>query len=159
MRLDAIRLLHDTVSGCRAEILDEVARPVEKKATRILQRIAGTRPGSVLLADQFQPRGVAPRVADIEVPVESLSGGEVEQVHLAVRLALADILSQEERQLVVLDDVLTATDTGRLARILSILEETSQQMQLLILTCHAERYRGLTGAKFFDLEELVSRPV
>jgi uncharacterized protein YhaN len=86
--------------------------------------------------------------------LESLSGGEREQLHLAVRLALAEVLSGGERQLVVLDDVLTATDTARLARVLTILEEAAQRWQIVVLTCHPERYRGLTAATFFDLEAM-----
>ena len=62
-----------------------------------------------------------------------------------------------DRRFLVLDDILTATDTGRLARVLSILEEAAQRLQLFILTCHPERYRGLTDADFYDLEEILSR--
>jgi uncharacterized protein YhaN len=65
------------------------------------------------------------------------------------------VLAKEERQLVVLDDVLAATDAGRLARVMTILEEAAQRLQVLILTCHPERYRGLMGAKFINLEGLV----
>ncbi len=89
------------------------------------------------------------------MPVEQVSGGEREQIYLATRLALADVLARGERQLVVLDDVLTATDTGRLARVMGILEEAAQRLQVLILTCHPERYRGVAGANFVDLEAIV----
>jgi len=81
-----------------------------------------------------------------------LSGGEQEQLYLIARLALADVLAKEERQLVVLDDVLNATDAGRLARLLNLLEEVSDRLQIIILTCHPERYRGLEQATFFELK-------
>jgi uncharacterized protein YhaN len=85
------------------------------------------------------------------VALSNLSGGEQEQLFLIARLALADVLAKDERQLVVLDDVLNATDSGRLARILSLLEEVSERLQIIILTCHPERYRGLDGANFIEL--------
>ncbi|MGA2715914.1 MAG: SbcC/MukB-like Walker B domain-containing protein [Bryobacteraceae bacterium] len=90
--------------------------------------------------------------ADLDI----LSGGEKEQVHLAVRLALAELLTKDarERQLVVLDDVLTATDDERLKRVLTILEEMRAHAQFLILTCHPERYKPLNGAKFIDMASL-----
>jgi len=47
----------------------------------------------------------------------------------------------------------TATDAGRLARVVSVLEEAAQHLQVLILTCRLERYRGLKQAVFFDLED------
>ena len=80
---------------------------------------------------------------------------EREQIYLATRLALADVLAKGERQLVVLDDVLVATDSGRFARVMRILKETAQRLQVLILTCHPERYMGLDGARFFDLEVIL----
>ena len=107
------------------------------------------------LGDAFEPGHVLPELAAGSVPVEQVSGGEREQIYLATRLALADVLARGERQLVVLDDVLAATDAGRLARVMGVLEEAAQRLQVLILTCHPERYRGLAGANFIDLEGIV----
>lgn len=33
----------------------------------------------------------------------------------------------------------------------------AKRLQILVLTCHPERYRGLEGANFIDLEPLVRR--
>jgi len=155
LRVAAIKLLRDTVAQCRAEALASVAAPVEATATRILQRIAGERLGRVQLGDSFEPGHVRPELAEASVPIENVSGGEREQIYLATRLALAEVLARGERQLVVLDDVLTATDSGRLARVMGILEEAAQRLQVLVLTCHPERYRGLEAASFIDLEAIV----
>jgi len=46
------------------------------------------------------------------------------------------------------DDVFTYTDTTRLARIATILDETAERFQIVLLTCHPERYRGLPRAEF-----------
>jgi DNA repair protein SbcC/Rad50 len=62
-------------------------------------------------------------------------------------------LAANERQLLVLDDVLTFTDAARMARVLDVLEGSAQRLQILIITCHPERYRGLRAARFIDLEE------
>ena len=51
--------------------------------------------------------------------------------------------------------MLTATDAGRLARVMGVPEEAVQRLQVHILTCHAERYRGLAGANFVDPEAIV----
>ncbi len=152
---NAIRLLHDTVAQCRSEALAAVAGPVEAAATRYFHRIAGGGLGRVQIGQAFEPEGVRPGIADSSVAIQDLSGGEKEQIHLATRLALADVLAKDERQLVVLDDVLTATDAGRLARVLPVLAEAAERLQVLVLTCHPERYRGLEGARFFDLEAIL----
>ena len=157
LRLDAVRLMYETVKQCREEALAAVAGPVEEAATRTLQRIAGERLGRLHLGESFEPSRVLPEVLGESVALDNVSGGEREQIYLATRLALAEVLAKNERQLVVLDDVLAATDAGRLARVMTVLEETAQRLQILILTCHPERYRGLERANFIDLEEIVRR--
>jgi len=154
LRVNAIRLLRDTVVACRTEAVAAVAAPVQSAATRMFHRIAGRRLGSIEMDDGFGPASVRPETVGISVTVDNLSGGEKEQLYLVTRLALADLLSKDEHQLVVLDDVLTATDAGRLARVMTILEEAAQRLQILILTCHPERYGGLEQAHFFDLEAM-----
>jgi len=154
LRVAAIHLVHEMVTQCRREALAAVAAPAEVAATRTLQRIAGGRLGRLRFSRSFQPDHVLPEVTDSPVSLDSVSGGEREQIYLATRLALAEVLAKDERQLVVLDDVLTFTDAGRLARVMTILEEAAQHMQLLILTCHPERYRGLEQAHFIDLEAI-----
>jgi len=102
------------------------------------------------------PENVSPQAAGEPVPIDAVSGGEQEQIHFAVRLALANVLFKDERQPFVLDDVFTFTDTARLARLLKILEEATEKFQILVFTCHPERYGGLRQADFFDLEELLA---
>ncbi len=155
LRADAIKALYETVAACRNEAIASVSGPVEFAATRILQRIAGRRLGSIKVGDGFVPSGVVPELMADAVHLDNLSGGEREQLYLATRLALADVLRKDDLQMVVLDDVLTATDGGRLAKVMNILEEAAQHLQLLILTCHPERYRGLRSGHFFDLDSLV----
>lgn len=155
LRVDAIKALYLTVAACRNEAIASVSGPVEVAATRILQRIAGRRLGSIKVGDGFVPSGVVPELMADSVHVDNLSGGEQEQLYLATRLALADVLRKGELQMVVLDDVLTSTDAGRLAKVMNILEEAAQRLQLLVLTCHPERYRGLKSGRFLDLEPLV----
>ena len=154
LRVDAIDLVYRTLDQCRAEALAGVAGPVEAAATQILQRIAGEKLGSLHLGKSFEPAHVLPEISGTSVSLDNVSGGEREQIYLATRLALAEVLTKEERQLVVLDDVLTATDADRLARIMTILEESAQHLQLLILTCHPERYHSLKDANLINLEAI-----
>lgn len=153
--VEAVRLLWETMVACRTEAITAVTQPVEVAATRTLQRIASRRLGRIRIGENFEPSSVIPDMIEESISLENLSGGEREQLYLATRLALADVLRRGEKHLVVLDDVLTATDAGRLARVLNILEEAAQRLQVLILTCHPERYRGLKTGCFFDLEAIL----
>jgi len=160
IKADAIKLIHDILETCRKEMLDSIIGPVEKRAGKMLNRISGDRLGPLELGDSFQPVAVSPEYAERSVSMEgNLSGGEQEQIYLVTRLSLAEILAKEERQMIVLDDVLTATDTARLARIMAILQEEAERLQLLLLTCHPERYGGLNNANFIDLTQVIDSRV
>ena len=156
LEMDGVALLYRTVNELRSELTASVARPLEDVASGLMKRIGWYPAGRVRLADDLAPAYIEPALADQPVGLENLSGGENEQLHFVCRLALAEVLARDQRQLLVLDDVLTATDTGRLMRILRILDELANKLQIVILTCHPERYAALEGAAFFDLEKLLA---
>lgn len=150
---EAIKLLHETVAKHRALTVERISEPVQTRALAILERVAGRKFDALQLGEKLQLQSIRPSIGGEGVALSNLSGGEQEQVHLAVRLALAQVLAASERQLVVLDDILVATDSARLARVLRVLEEISQRVQIIVLTCHPERYYGVE-AEHFDLEKL-----
>lgn len=154
VEIDAIRLLRETLESQRRDVMRSVLHPIRTRANHILRRIAGSRFEDVRFDESLLPSGVSPRHAEDAVSLAEISGGEREQVHFAVRMALADAAFRDSRQLVILDDVFTYTDATRLARIAAILGDFSERFQIVLLTCHPERYRGLAGAEFFDLESI-----
>lgn len=139
LRMDSIRLLFDTVNQCKASMVASVLGPIEQNASKMLSRIAGSKLGSIQLDEAFVPKGIKPGLAMREVDLCNLSGGEQEQLFLVTRLAMGQLLAKGERQLVVLDDVLNATDTDRLSRLLALMEEAADHLHIVILTCHPER--------------------
>jgi DNA repair exonuclease SbcCD ATPase subunit len=155
LQIDATRLLYETLKERKREMLHSVLGPVRARANRTLERIAGGQFKEIQFNESMLPAGIATTSADEAVSLDALSGGEREQLYFAVRLALADVAFHQERQLLVLDDVFIYTDTARLARIITILDEAADRFQIVLLTCHPERYRGLPKAKFFDLGAIV----
>jgi len=151
-RMAAARLLVDVYREEERAVLDGLAAPVQRQAGEHLRRMAGERLGELLLGDGLCPSRVRPRGvrSGVEPGIGELSAGEREQVHFAVRLALARNLAGDERRLVVLDDILAHTDEVRHGRVLEILEELSGRLQMVILTCHPERYE-LPDMKRFKL--------
>ena len=154
-RMEAVKLLRRLVEEEEQRRLDGLVSPVERDAGAILRRIAGPRLGALGVGEKLRPDRIHPRAIrdGVEPDIDDLSGGEQEQVHFAVRLALAGFLARDARQLVVLDDVLAYSDSARYNHVLGILEELSSKLQIVILTCHPERYGGLAEVHF-DLESL-----
>ena len=67
-----------------------------------------------------------------------LSAGAADQLYLAVRLAICDlVLPQENCVPIVLDDALTNFDDERCASALRYLKEAAQTRQILLFTCHS----------------------
>jgi uncharacterized protein YhaN len=159
LELDAIRLLYETVAEQKQEVMQSLIDPIRNKANRILRRIDGSRFDDVQFDKNLLPTGIAPRSQAEAVSLKQISGGEQEQVHFAVRMALAEVAFSGERELLVLDDVFTYTDASRLRRIAGILEESAERFQIILLTCHPERYQRLDSARFFDLEQIATNRV
>lgn len=144
LRADANKLLHQTLEAVFREAENRILPQLAKRAADLYNEIAAGFAEAIRLEENtWLPAGVKPAGSADAVLPELLSGGEQEQLHLAVRLALADLLTQDEPFPVILDDVLLATDEARLGRILRIIDGRKQRMQFLILTCHPERFRGL----------------
>jgi DNA repair exonuclease SbcCD ATPase subunit len=153
----ANRLLWQTLNDVLEEAEGSILPRLEERTIQVLSRInGGFLRGVRLDRSSWKPDAVTPAEAAgaLEVAPDRISGGEQEQLHFALRLALADILSESEPQLVVLDDVLLATDSARLGRILDLIEERRPRMQFLILTCHPERFSGLEDARLVRLGAL-----
>lgn len=65
-----------------------------------------------------------------------LSQGAADQLYLAVRLAICDMVLPKDRAIpILLDDALVNFDDGRMAAALDYLLEVSQRRQVLLFTC------------------------
>ncbi len=81
------------------------------------------------------------------VPYESLSIGAREQLGVLVRLAGAMLVAQDGGVPVMLDDALGFSDPRRLEAMGAVLSLAGASCQVIVLTCHPERYRHVGGAR------------
>lgn len=68
-----------------------------------------------------------------ELPPEALSRGTLEQIYLALRIAVGDIVSKEEQMPIFLDETFAMYDDTRLTGTLKAL--AAEQKQIFIFTC------------------------
>jgi uncharacterized protein YhaN len=87
-----------------------------------------------------------------------LSYGAREQIGVIRRLAYADLLQEAGRPtLIILDDALVHSDEDRLAQMKRVLFDAATRHQILLFTCHPEKWRDLgVGAR--SLEAIQMRP-
>ena len=87
----------------------------------------------------------------------SLSVGTVDQVYLALRLAMCRLLlSEGEKSPVVLDDALANFDEKRALSALRLLKEIAAERQILLFTCHSRESKMLSGDKEVNIIRLQS---
>jgi DNA repair exonuclease SbcCD ATPase subunit len=154
LRLEAMKRLKTTLDEAKAKALIGIAAPVEARATVLLERISGRPLARVQLGEGMALESVQPQGCSANATVDQMSAGEQEQIYFATRLALAEVLAEKERQVLVLDDPLVNTDTDRLARVLELITEKSAHLQFLILTCHPGRYLELPHAVSRSMDKL-----
>ena len=78
----------------------------------------------------------------------ALSQGAADQLYLAVRLAICDMVLPEEKSIpLVLDDALVSFDDERCQAATELLLKLSETRQILLLTCHHREAAFLNGRK------------
>ena len=73
-----------------------------------------------------------------------LSGGTVDQLYLALRLAICDLLLPDCP--IILDDALVYYDDERLKTALQVLRDLAKQRQILLFTC-TDREKRILDAR------------
>jgi len=137
-----LRIAHDLLRRRQAEAIQSVLAPLESQLSSTFAEISGDHHRQVFLNQELEIEGVGRNREEL-VPFEGLSQGAKEQLILSLRLAVALELRETEPQLLVLDDVLVNTDAARQSRLLELLEQGGQKLQILVMTCHPEHYRGV----------------
>jgi len=142
---EAISAALESLKAADGLLRERFSPAVNQCAGEYLARLTGGRYTKAALTRQFQALaqeegGVAPR-QDL-----ALSGGTVQQLYLAVRLAMCRLaLPREEPCPLLLDDALDAFDDHRAKLALDCLLEEAESRQVLLFTCHSREKKLLEG--------------
>jgi DNA repair exonuclease SbcCD ATPase subunit len=169
LEADAHKRLLDLFKESRDDQVERVMGPVAARVLDWSRRIGLSDYHEVCFGDQFLPTGLRRNGDAGSAPsgLDSESYGTGEQLSLLVRLALGGVLAKDEPVVAILDDPLAHADSSKHRRILDVLREASEgnpnwtppagRLQIVILTCHPERFDHLPGATQIDLEKLIRR--
>lgn len=126
----ALALARERLSQVAQDMQTQVRRGLNEAVSGIIAGITGGRYTRLLVEEGAQPVFFQ---EGRRIPLSQVSRGTMEQAYLALRLAAADLLYEEEYPL-ILDDVFACYDDRRLANTLRWLAENRQQV--LLFTCH-----------------------
>jgi len=138
------RVAHDLIEHRKQAATKAVLTPLENRLTAAFAVLTGDSIRQVFLDEHLQVAGIG-RSREETHAFDQLSQGAKEQLLLCLRLAVAQELTTDEPQVLILDDVLVNTDPVRQQRVLDVLSTQAERLQILILTCHPDRYRGVGG--------------
>ena len=144
-RARGAKLLKELIERLAAERAEVLAGPISKTVSRWMELLTGGRYDGLDLSGALMPTTVRAAAYGEDLAIDQLSHGTRQQLAVLLRLAIAVLVSRDERNLVVLDDRLVDSDPVRLRRLRSILEEVGDSCQIMLATCHESAYRGIDG--------------
>ena len=137
---NAWKLLRDTLQQAEHKAKEIFLAPVTERLQPYMNLVF---PGTKLQLDD-EGMEIAALHRTHDEPFASLSIGTREQIAVLARLALADLLREKGKPVVlILDDALVNCDDERFKRMAHALRKAAENVQIIILTCHEARYQEL----------------
>ena len=142
---EALALALDSLREADSQLRERFSPVLNRRAGEYLSALTGGAYEAAALTRTFQ--ALARETGQhIHRPDLSLSEGTAQQLYLALRLALCDlVLSEQESCPIVLDDALDAFDDQRAALALDCLLDVARRRQVLLFTCHSREAALLRG--------------
>ena len=174
LEADAHKQLRELFVECRDYQVRDTLEPVKSRVMDWARHLGLENYRDIRFGPAYLPRGLVSRHVSEDGPVVRLreeSYGTWEQLALLVRLALGGVLAKDEPEVAILDDPLAHSDPSRHRRMLDVLGLASRgqqpgagstrslgRLQLIILTCHPDRFDYLSGARQIDFAHEVCVP-
>ena len=141
----ALRLALETLTEADDEMQLRLSPLLAEATASYFSRLTDGRYDEVTLARDLTARA-RPAGGEPDQPASFLSAGTRDQLYLALRLALCDlVLPAEDPCPLILDDALVTFDGDRLASALRLLRELAANRQILLFTCHTREAAFFAG--------------
>lgn len=140
---DAIEMAQTALSKAGAALQRRFAPKISRRTQELFQKMTGDRYRRVVMAEDMH-LSIAAENEDTLRDAQRRSDGTVDQLYLALRLAVAEELTPDAP--VVLDDALVRFDDARMVAAMNILSEEAKEKQVILFTCQnreAERERNI----------------
>ena len=133
----AIELAMSALAHANTQLQGRFSPALGQRAAEIFDGLTGGAYGGVIL-DKTLRVSAEPAGTGVPRDVGYLSAGAADQLYLAVRLAVCDLVLPPENPVpIVLDDALSSFDDQRCAAALDYLRKEAEKRQILLFTCHS----------------------
>lgn len=136
----ALNLAIQTIQDLSEAIYDSFGSVLNEQVSKIISKITQNKYSEVKIDDQLR---VMVKNGSSYISMDYLSAGTVEQIYLALRLSIANVLVEEELPIII-DDIFVNYDYQRLKETLSCLHEYMNR-QIIIFTANPGIQDMFTG--------------
>jgi len=132
---DALKLAHEVLLEAGMEIKRTFAPGLDSSMSTIITGLTAGRYMDLRSDDRLELKVTVPENGDVKNAL-MLSGAAADQMYLALRLAMADLLSAGKESLpLIMDEIFSQFDDDRAALALKYLFHSYEKKQVLIFTC------------------------
>ena len=124
----------ETAATASQNLQRRFAPAISQRAQALFSRLTGGRYDRLVLNRDFSMQ-VATKTETVLQDTRFRSDGTVDQLYLALRLAVAEVVAPNAP--LVLDDALVRFDDARLTEALSLLKEEASSKQVILFTCQS----------------------
>ncbi len=136
----ALELAQKALSAATSELQRRFAPKISKRAQALFSRLTGGRYQRITFGEDLS-LSACTQDEDTLRASQWRSDGTVDQLYLALRLAVAEELTPDAP--LILDDVLARFDDARLSAALDILRQEAQTTQVILFTCQTRENEAL----------------
>jgi exonuclease SbcC len=138
-----LRLTRSLIGEYVLYLMQVVRSRIEGEVSRILSEITGGRYEQVLLDEDFN---LLVRDIDNDYPIDRFSGGEQDDIAVALRIALSRYLAElhhvHESTLLIFDEIFGSQDEERRTSLLTALRTQESRFPQIILISHIPDIQG-----------------
>lgn len=142
---DSLALALDALRSANTTLQNRFSPELGRRAAEIFADMTGSAWSHILLDREFRlsaEAGSSPTRRSVQL----LSSGTADQLYLAVRLAICEmVLPVEQNAPLILDDALLTFDDERLHKTLDYLVQLGSRRQILLFSCQSREVDYLTG--------------
>jgi len=142
-----LRMIHTMIKFADETFRSKYQPELLKRASDLLKVFTNDKYDSIAAGEAGK---LQVRLSEQEryIPVQDhLSRGTLEQIYLALRLAVAETIDQTQQFIpIILDEVFVNWDKNRLKGAINVLSQMSQDRQIIYFTCHEWMAEELANA-------------
>jgi uncharacterized protein YhaN len=136
-KIEVYEMTLESLEEARRKVIDSSIGTLEEETSKLLKEMTNGKYHQVRFdKDSFSFEIFSEELKGWVDPQKYLSRGTLDQIYLACRIALLNLISENKKPVVIMDDPFVTFDKHRRKNALKLLKSLSKKYQILLLTCH-----------------------